>query len=313
MVIKMDLFCKNCKQTKNPEDFYYYKYKKKNGEITVYRSYVCKQCVPLIRKKKYHSDKEYRQKQLDANKEWRKKNRKHHLENRRKWREKNREKIRKRAREFYRKNRERLLKKTKEYHQSHKDYYYRKYREWHKKLRSELIKLLGGKCVVCGETNEDFLEFDHIKPLRGKRRGNILMEVKNNPELFQLLCANHHRRKTSNERKCKCPYCGSHNVKTYSEYIMAKVKQDTPKPKTRKIKKGQVELPPIPEGEIFGAINHAHQELGDEDFKDVRKAMPLIARMVSEECKKHFYSGPTGALFHYYKEYLASHLSSDGE
>jgi len=91
---------------------------------------------------------------------------------------------------------------------------------------------------------------------------------------------------------------------------MAKVKQDTPKPKTRKIKKGQVELPPIPEGEIFGAINHAHQELGDEDFKDVRKAMPLVAIKVGEECDKHFYSKPTRKLFHYYKEYLASQLSS---
>lgn len=96
--------------------------------------------------------------------------------------------------------------------------------------------------------------------------------------------------------------------KTYG-YVQAKVKQDTPKPKKQKIKKGEVELPPIPEGEILGAINHAHQELGDEDFKDVRKAMPLVARMVSEECKKHFYSGPSGALFHYYKEYLESQFS----
>lgn len=113
-------------------------------------------------------------------------------------------------------------------------------------------------------------------------------------------------------------YCKENNlegmvVKTFDKtfgYVQAKVKIDTPKPKKRKIKKGPPKLPPIPEGEIFGAINHAHQELGNEDFKDVRKAMPLVAIKVGEECKKHFYSKPTGKLFHYYKEYLASQLSS---
>lgn len=91
-------------------------------------------------------------------------------------------------------------------------------------------------------------------------------------------------------------------------YVQAKVKLDTPKEKERKIVKGEVILPPIPENEILGAINKAHQDLGDEAMKDVSKAMPLIAQYVGEECKKHYYSKPANKLFIYYKEYLRQHL-----
>ena len=86
--------------------------------------------------------------------------------------------------------------------------------------------------------------------------------------------------------------------------IQAKIKLDIPEPKKRKIAKGEVIYPPIPENEILGAINKAHQELGDTDIQDVSKAMPLIAQYVKEECKKHLYSTPIKKLFFYYKNYL---------
>lgn len=94
--------------------------------------------------------------------------------------------------------------------------------------------------------------------------------------------------------------------------VQAKVKLDIPEPKRRKIGRGEVILPPIPDNEIFGAIDKAWQELGDEKFKDVSKAMPLIARHVSEECKQHLYSKPTKKLFALYKEFVERMLNIEG-
>jgi hypothetical protein len=96
-------------------------------------------------------------------------------------------------------------------------------------------------------------------------------------------------------------------VKTYSKefgYVQAKVKIDTPEPERKKIQRGEPIFPPIPDNEIFGAINKAHQELGDDKIRDVKLAMPMVAKFVKEECKKHLYSSPKGKLFNYWKEYL---------
>jgi len=108
---------------------------------------------------------------------------------------------------------------------------------------------------------------------------------------------------TKKEQKC-CPKCGSRNILEYSEYIQSKVKQDIPKPLVKKIARGQPEYPSIPENEILGCIDKAWQELGTERFRNVREAMPLIAKLVGEACKEHLYSKSDKALFIYYKQYL---------
>jgi hypothetical protein len=87
-------------------------------------------------------------------------------------------------------------------------------------------------------------------------------------------------------------------------YYQAKVKLDVPEPVLRKISKGNAILPPIPEPEIMGAIDHVYQELGTEKFKDVKLAMPLIAKEVSEECRKHLFSSAKGKLYDFYQKYL---------
>ena len=92
------------------------------------------------------------------------------------------------------------------------------------------------------------------------------------------------------------------------EYIMAKIKLDLPRPIIERVREGPPKLPQIPESEIYGAIDHAYQELGKEKFQDVKLAMPLVARMVSEECKRHFYSS-RGNLFKYYKEFLERYVN----
>ncbi len=91
------------------------------------------------------------------------------------------------------------------------------------------------------------------------------------------------------------------------EAIYFKEKVDLPSEKIIKaIMDGQtLQIPPLPESEIMGAIDKSWQELGDEQFKDKSKAMPLISRLVQEECKKHLCNLPKGKnLYSYYLEYL---------
>jgi len=106
---------------------------------------------------------------------------------------------------------------------------------------------------------------------------------------------------------CEATHLEGMVIKTHDKthgYVQAKVKLDVPEPLMKKIRKGQPIYPPVPENEILGAVDKAWQQLGTKDFKDVRKAMPLIAQLVGEECKKHLYSSPKRQLFGYYKEYL---------
>ena len=88
-------------------------------------------------------------------------------------------------------------------------------------------------------------------------------------------------------------------------YIQSKVKQDVPKRVKTKMDKGAPKLPAIPENEVLNSINKAHQDLGDEKIKDVKIAMPLIAKYVSESCKQHFYSKPPKNLYSYYTLYIS--------
>jgi hypothetical protein len=93
------------------------------------------------------------------------------------------------------------------------------------------------------------------------------------------------------------------------ELLMAKVKLDLPEPKIRKIREGQPIYPTMPDGEVYNSIDKAYQELGDEKFKEVKLAMPLIAKYVGEAAKEHLYSSPKGKLFNYYNEFLERYVN----
>jgi len=80
--------------------------------------------------------------------------------------------------------------------------------------------------------------------------------------------------------------------KTYrknEKYRYFKERLDLPKieKKPRMIEEGKIILPPLPESEILGALDKVLVDIGFERFKDVKEAMPLFARYVSDECKKH--------------------------
>lgn len=88
---------------------------------------------------------------------------------------------------------------------NYKDEKYKKYhklynRKYYYKKRRELIEKLGGKCVICGSTNN--LEFDHINSLIKKYNiGKVIKsssKINNEINNLQLLCHNCHLNKTKN-------------------------------------------------------------------------------------------------------------------
>jgi len=87
--------------------------------------------------------------------------------------------------------------------------------------------------------------------------------------------------------------------------IFFKEKLDTPKLEKfpRVIEEGKVELPTLPDSEILGALNKVQVDIGFEKFKDVSVAMPLFAKYVSDECRKHNCVN-RNKLFDYYKAEL---------
>lgn len=81
--------------------------------------------------------------------------------------------------------------------------------------RTEAIKILGGKCIVCGISDRRVLQFDHIKPVLRKswQRNELTTSRAVSFSIFkhkktdniQLLCANCHCIKTIEDRKLFAP------------------------------------------------------------------------------------------------------------
>jgi 5-methylcytosine-specific restriction endonuclease McrA len=132
---------------------------------------------------------------------WRKSGKKKRLKY--KTNEEYREKVKNQVISYWHKNREKCLADHALWYQKNKDKLLTKLKTESLILRLSLILKLGDKCVHCSNDDVDVLEFDHIIPLHSKKRkyGNILREVKSHPELFQLLCANCHRKKTLEDIK----------------------------------------------------------------------------------------------------------------
>ena len=96
-------------------------------------------------------------------------------------------------------------------------------------------------------------------------------------------------------------------LKTFSEDgkpLYAKEKLDLPKPEKILREPGPPKPPPLPESEVMGSIAKVYSELSFKDFKDKSIAMPLIARYVNEEAKKHGFSSPSASLFKAYLRFL---------
>ena len=76
-------------------------------------------------------------------------------------------------------------------------------------------------------------------------------------------------------------------------------------PDLRKVKThfddGRVQLPLLPIPEIRGAVHKAYIDLGKENFMDRKISMPIVARYVSDESKKHICRNPKN-IYQYYLE-----------
>lgn len=81
------------------------------------------------------------------------------------------------------------------------------------------------------------------------------------------------------------------------------VKEKTEIPKIKVVNE-KPQLPDLPESEITGAIEKVLFEIGVKDFSVKEKAMPLIARYIGEECRKHNCQKPGDKTFLLYRERL---------
>jgi len=88
-------------------------------------------------------------------------------------------------------------------------------------------------------------------------------------------------------------------LKDYKNQVFAKEKIDLPKRPKLKQTQTRPEYPPMPEETIIRALMHALDEVGEENWKDKAKAMPVVARHVATEAREHNYNMPRN-IYSYY-------------
>ncbi len=101
-------------------------------------------------------------------------------------------------RQYRMKNKERIKLSKRKYYETHKEYTCFISRIQRTKTRDSIFKILGYRCVKCGNTDIRCLQFDHIKGNGNKKRGNykgsayypVLLKLQNLKEEMQVLCAN---------------------------------------------------------------------------------------------------------------------------
>ena len=64
--------------------------------------------------------------------------------------------------------------------------------------RKSILDALGNRCVCCGETEEIYLEIDHVFNDGSKDKAPSLKKIKENKERYQILCCNCNRAKHKN-------------------------------------------------------------------------------------------------------------------
>jgi len=101
--------------------------------------------------------------------------------------------------------------------------------------------------------------------------------------------------------------------KDYHNQTFFKEKIDLPKrPKIKRPGDSRPQYPPMPEERILRALKHALDEVGEENWKDKRIAMPVVARHIAAEAEEHNYSRPNN-FYSYYVNYSVATLQSSKE
>ena len=131
------------------------------------------------------------------------------------YKESHREVLKERHRREYQKNKERYKKASSEYRRTHRKQVYEMNARWQRArtdlVRMEMLKAYGGKCCCCGETEQAFLELDHIyndgaaerrKHKNGFQEWLVLQKKGWPKDRHQLLCANCNKGKLRNHGVC---------------------------------------------------------------------------------------------------------------
>jgi hypothetical protein len=79
--------------------------------------------------------------------------------------------------------------------------------------------------------------------------------------------------------------------KDYENQVFFKEKIDLPKlPKIPR--QPQLQFPPMPQERIIRALQHAYDEVGAGNWKNVKVAMPIVAKHIAVEAKEHNFNAP---------------------
>lgn len=103
--------------------------------------------------------------------------------------------------------------------------------------------------------------------------------------------------------------------KVYYEDEQHMFKEKIDLPKRQKVKRGdraRPKYPPMPEERILRALQHALDEVGEENWKDKSIAMPVVARHIATEAEEHNYNRPNN-FYSYYINYSIDTLRGLGE
>lgn len=100
-----------------------------------------------------------------------------------------------------------ILKQSREWVKNNRVRSITKVRLWSYRKKIELLKIMGGKCICCGNTEWWNLTLDHLIPIRRKNheRTGITTLLLKNPQMmkdFQILCYGCNNSKNSYE-KCR--------------------------------------------------------------------------------------------------------------
>ncbi len=129
-----------------------------------------------------------------------------------------------------------------------------------------------------------------IVPIVDEHQPMTMDEVETKTEELKKWSRRHHREGVIGK---------VHNSKD-GEQIFFKVKIDLPKrKKLDRQNQNQSHYPPMPEEKIIRALQHAYAEVGEEEWKNVKVAMPVVARHISTEAREHNYNIPKN-MFNYY-------------
>jgi len=126
------------------------------------------------------------------------------------WRENNRKHVNEYNRN-YQKHKEKRKDYQKEYRKTHKKELNDYKSNYKRKIRNEILELLGNKCIRCGFSDIRILQIDHVKGCGKKEIQSfktyttylryVLKKIQSGSKDYQLLCPNHNWLKRIENKK----------------------------------------------------------------------------------------------------------------